>query len=67
MKPKVYQFEDPEKQTVYFRGGIVIYDGISTAQISCKQVRKNTLQAMSDAKAYIKKLKHEKQSSPHSL
>ena len=62
MKPKTWSYPNDT-----FRGYVVVYDGRSTAEVHCKEVRVNRLKATEDAKKLLKKLKHEKQSSPHSL
>lgn len=60
MKPSVYQYEDPEKQTVYFRGYVKEYKGATVITHSCTEVWKNKYKALEDAKKLIKKMKAER-------
>ena len=60
MKTKVYTFEDSLKQSVWYRGGVVIYNGKSTAEIACKNVYPNRLKAQESAQRLMRKIRQEK-------
>lgn len=60
MTPHVYQYEDPEKQTVHFRGYVKVYHGQRFETVSCDVVRRNRLRAICDAKKLVLKLRNEK-------
>lgn len=53
MKPRVYAFEDPVAQTVWYRGYIELYHERTIEKINCETVRPNRLQALEDAKKLI--------------
>lgn len=55
MKPHVFTYENPEKQTVHFRGYFKTYKGASVEIHPCKEVRENKYKALDDAKKAIKK------------
>lgn len=51
MKPATYSYGD------YFRGYVKTYHGAVMKAVNCKQVRKNRLLALEDAKKLLKKLR----------
>lgn len=55
MTPAVYTYENPEKQTVYYRGYVKQYQGATVITHPCSTVRHNRIQALADAKKTIKK------------
>jgi translation initiation factor 1 (eIF-1/SUI1) len=57
MKPAVWQYEDPDKQTVYFRGYVKIYNENVVTRKVCPEVRGNKWKAKEDAEKLLKKLK----------
>lgn len=57
MKPHVYQYQDPTKQSTFFRGYVKKYQGQILEKIACTEVRTNKAQAEKDAKKLMKKLK----------
>lgn len=58
MKPSYWQYENPEKQTVHFRGKVLQYDGTKIVTVhSCEKVHTSKFKALEDAKKLIKKLK----------
>jgi hypothetical protein len=56
MKPLVYKYENPDKQTVHFRGYTKQYSGAKAIVTTCKEVRTNQAEALRDAKKLIKSL-----------
>ena len=57
MKPHYYQYEDPAKQTVYYRGYVKEYTNSPTVIIhTCLTVHNNKYEALKDAERLIKKL-----------
>jgi len=58
MRPQVYVYEDPNKQTVCFRGYTKDYSQSPNITIhTCKQVRSNKKAALKDAEALIKQIR----------
>lgn len=57
MSPKIYQYQDPVKQTTFFRGYFQTYAGSVVTKHSCPEVRTNKAQALKDAKKAIAKYK----------
>lgn len=59
MKPAVWEYEDPSKQTVHFRGYVKQYDENRVTMVACPAVRTNKRTAKLDAEKLLKKLKKE--------
>mgnify|MGYP000039877309 CR=1 FL=1 len=58
MKPHVYIYEDPNKQTIWYRGFVKEYTDSPKVFIhSCVVVRRSKFEAMKDAEELIKRLK----------
>ena len=57
MKPGVFTYENSDKQTVWYRGYVKRYTGVTVEEIPCSEVRKNRIKAMEDAKRLIRELK----------
>ena len=57
MKPAVWQYEDPVKQTVHFRGYVKIYNENVVTREVCPEVRGNKWKAKEDSEKLLKKLK----------
>lgn len=58
MCPHVYTYEDPHKQTIFFRGYVEEYtDSPVVIQHSCGIVRHIRYEAMKDAEKLAKKMK----------
>lgn len=55
MKPKVYTYENVEKQQLFFRGYTQRYNEHLVENIPCTQVRGSKIEALNDAKKLIKK------------
>ncbi len=60
MKPLVYQYEDPAKQTVYFRGYVKTYQGATCTHVTCPLVRTSRLTALKDAKKLLITLRQQR-------
>ena len=59
MKPKVWEYQDSEKQQSHFRGYVLEYTNSPTVyRHACPEVRTSKLQAKKDAEKLIKTLKH---------
>lgn len=54
MTPLVYTYENPQKQTVHFRGYFKTYNGNELTIHTCPTVRSIKSQALMDAKKAIK-------------
>lgn len=61
MRPKVSVFENPEKQSVWYRGYVESFDGRIKDKTYCVNVYPNRLKALESAKRLITKLKKWKQ------
>lgn len=61
MRAHVYTFEDPDRQTVAYRGYVMVYseENVRT-KVNCKLARRNRLKAMEDAKKLIIKIRNGK-------
>lgn len=57
MKPAVWEYENPDKQTVHFRGYVKEYQGSTVIRHPCPEVRGNKWKAKEDAEKLLKKLK----------
>jgi len=57
MKSSVWQYEDPVKQTVHFRGYVKTYKEATVINHPCTEVRGNKWKALEDAEKLKKKLK----------
>ena len=57
MSTGVSVFEDEVKQSVHYRGYIMLYEGNTRTKIHCKEVRVNKLKALEDSVKLSKKLK----------
>lgn len=57
MQPGVWQYNDVEKQTAYFRGYVKEYQGQKVIKHACKEVRTSRLKAKEDAKELAKQLR----------
>ena len=67
VKPKVWTYENPSKQTVHFRGYVLEYtDSPTVYRHACKEVRRNKWQAKADAENLIKTLKKQKACTTYS-
>ena len=53
MKPLVYTYQDPIKQTTYFRGYVRVYKNASVIDISCHDVRTTKGAALRDAQKLL--------------
>lgn len=60
MKPLIFTYENPDKQSVHFRGYTKTYKGGAVITHTCPDVRTNRAAAERDAKKLIKKLQAEK-------
>lgn len=64
MTPHVFSYQNPDKQTVFFRGYVKEYtDSPVVIQHSCGIVRTSRYEAMKDAEKLVKQLKHGKMES----
>ena len=55
---KVWEYQDPKKQTTCFRGYVLAYtDSPKVYRHSCPEVRESKLQAKKDAEKLIESLK----------
>jgi hypothetical protein len=57
MKPAVWEFQNPDKQTSWFRGYVKTYQGSTVVRHVCDKVRENKSSAKKDALKLMKKLK----------
>lgn len=57
MKPSVWEYLAPDKQTSHFRGYVKVYEGQTITRVPCDKVRLNKLQAKADSQKLLKKLK----------
>ncbi len=60
MRIAVWQYEDPEKQAVHFRGYVKTYNENVVTRHACPKVRPNKWQATKNKKRLLRKLRKQK-------